>query len=562
MHIPKQILNSSRWKTPADFFSDYLKRVMTPEWGKAELAKPLADRHPVMQWYDAMCRLQALSKQLAGPDGVFGVAPSGAMRAYLLLAYDLYTLQNHGLLEARLLHRLRHKDQYQGARHELFAAATWVRTGDAREEHPHRLSAAFRTPGADRRNQQIRDAPKSFRGDVAEGRGMCVYLPVRLWVLVRLVLETDHRREHRPHDIATILEAKPTKGVSRLNCDPWPRRFSAKPHRVRTTVTARGHGRKTSTVPSIRRRPRPPAPASEERAVAQTQSDSATGADTQVMESPVVNLAIRVCGRTDAGRVRPSNEDHFLVADLSRTLRVQQTSLPEAASQHSHSRGHVMLVADGMGGRAGGAVASALTVESVEAFVVELLRRFSNLHTDDEHGVVTDLRDAVQQADARIFEEAELHPEFAGMGTTLTLAFVSGRRLFMVHAGDSRGYLFRGGHLQQLTEDHTVVAKLVSSGVISPRDASHHPYRHVLTNVLGGDQAGVRVDVQRVFLEPGDVLLLCTDGLSNMLDDGRIAAVLTAAGEPAAACERLVADANAAGGRDNITAVVARFVAA
>jgi hypothetical protein len=127
--VGDQFLNSPNWKTPADFFSDYLKHVMTPEWGKAELVKPLAGRHPVMQSYDAMCRLQALAKHRAGADGVFCVPPSGAMRAYLLLAYDLYILQHHGLLEARLLHRLRNKDQYQGARHELFAAATCVRAG-------------------------------------------------------------------------------------------------------------------------------------------------------------------------------------------------------------------------------------------------------------------------------------------------------------------------------------------------------------------------------------------------------------------------------------------------
>jgi SEC-C motif-containing protein len=127
--VGNQLLNSPKWKTPADFFLDYLKHVMTPEWGNAELAMPLTDRHPVMQWYDAVCRLQALTKQRARPDGVFGVAPSGAMRAYSLLAYDLYILQHHRLLEARLLHRLRHKDQYQGARHELFAAATFVRAG-------------------------------------------------------------------------------------------------------------------------------------------------------------------------------------------------------------------------------------------------------------------------------------------------------------------------------------------------------------------------------------------------------------------------------------------------
>lgn len=113
--VGNQLLNSPNWKTPIDFLSAYLKYTLTPAWGKAELAKPLANRHPVMQWYDAMCRVQGLAGQQAGTDGVFGVAPSGAMCAYMLLAYDLYILQHHGLLEARLLHRLRHKDQYQGA---------------------------------------------------------------------------------------------------------------------------------------------------------------------------------------------------------------------------------------------------------------------------------------------------------------------------------------------------------------------------------------------------------------------------------------------------------------
>jgi hypothetical protein len=127
--VGNQLLNSPKWKTPIDFLPGYLKHVLTPAWGKAELAKPLADRHPVMQWCDAICRLQALAQQNRGPDGLLGIAPSGAMRAYVLLAYDLYILQHHGLLEARLLHRLRQKDQYQGARHELFAAATCVRAG-------------------------------------------------------------------------------------------------------------------------------------------------------------------------------------------------------------------------------------------------------------------------------------------------------------------------------------------------------------------------------------------------------------------------------------------------
>jgi protein phosphatase len=276
-------------------------------------------------------------------------------------------------------------------------------------------------------------------------------------------------------------------------------------------------------------------------------------------EQQATPLCVRAFGLTDKGRVRSSNEDHFLIAELSRILRVQQTSLSQAAAYEARGRGQVLLVADGMGGHAAGEVASALSVEVVEAFVVELLRRFSHLRPADEHGVISDLREAVGRADARIFEEVGRHPEFAGMGTTLTLAFVSGRRLFVMHAGDSRCYLFRGGQLHRLTEDHTMVAEMVGRGLLSPEEARSHPYRHVVTNVLGGDHAGVSVEVRRADLETGDVVLLCSDGLTDMLDDGRIATVLAAEVEPQTACERLVAEANEAGGKDNVTAVVARF---
>ncbi len=272
-------------------------------------------------------------------------------------------------------------------------------------------------------------------------------------------------------------------------------------------------------------------------------------------------LLPRAFGLTDRGLVRSSNEDHFLVAELGRTLWVNQTSLPQAATQHGRGRGLLLLVADGMGGHAAGEVASALSVEVVEAFILELLRRFSNLQAEDEHGVLADLRQAVLWADARVLQEAARNPEFAGMGTTLTLAFASGSRLFVLHAGDSRCYLYRGGGLEQLTEDHTLVAELVGRGAIEPQEARRHKWRHVVTNVLGAHGAKLRVDVGKVQLEPGDVALLCSDGLTDMLDDARIAAALTAEPDPEAACRRLVAEANAAGGKDNITAVVARFEA-
>jgi protein phosphatase len=268
---------------------------------------------------------------------------------------------------------------------------------------------------------------------------------------------------------------------------------------------------------------------------------------------------MRSFGLSDPGRVRTSNEDNFLIADLARLLRVRQTSLPQPKTLQARSRGHILLVADGMGGHQAGEVASALSVETVEAFVVELLRRFSNLQADDDKGVIHDLREAIQQADSRIIEEAREHPEFKGMGTTLTAAFASGQRLFVLHAGDSRCYIFREGHLVRLTEDHTVVAEMLNRGAIQPEEARRSPFRHIVTNVLGGEHAGVRVEVQRVHLESGDVLLLCTDGLTDMLEDRKIAAVLAEEADPEGACVRLVQEANEAGGRDNVTAVVARF---
>jgi protein phosphatase len=146
-----------------------------------------------------------------------------------------------------------------------------------------------------------------------------------------------------------------------------------------------------------------------------------------------------------------------------------------------------------------------------------------------------------------------------GMGTTLTMAFVADWKLFVAHAGDSRCYLLSGGELHQLTHDHTQVAELVRAGVLSPAEASQHPYRHVITNVLGGHEPGVWVEMHKLALEAGDVLLLCSDGLTEMVPDARIAAILQEEPEPRRACERLVAEANEQGGKDNVTALVACF---
>ena len=268
---------------------------------------------------------------------------------------------------------------------------------------------------------------------------------------------------------------------------------------------------------------------------------------------------VRSFGLTDRGRVRPANEDHFAIVELARTMCVHHTSLPQAKPQYSSHRGHLLLVADGMGGHQAGEVASALSVVTLEGFLLNTLKRFFHLQVPEEPNVMKEFQGALLQADARIFEEASRHPEMLGMGTTLTLAFAADWKLFVAHAGDSRCYLLSGGELHQLTQDHTRVAEMVRAGVLSPAEASCHPYRHVVTNVLGGHEPGVRVEMHKLALEAGDVLLLCSDGLTEMVPDARIAAILQEEPEPRRACERLVAEANEQGGKDNITALVACF---
>jgi protein phosphatase len=204
-------------------------------------------------------------------------------------------------------------------------------------------------------------------------------------------------------------------------------------------------------------------------------------------------------------------------------------------------------------------VASALTVVTIEGFLLNTLSRFFHLEVPVELNVMKEFQSALLQADARVFEEAARHPGLLGMGTTLTMVFAVDWNLFVAHAGDSRCYLFSRNELHQLTRDHTVAAELVRHGVLSPNEVPGHPYRHVVTNVLGGNQPGARVELHKLALEPADVILLCSDGLTEMVGDDRIAAVLHGEPDPQRACERLVAEANANGGKDNITVVVGVF---
>jgi len=263
---------------------------------------------------------------------------------------------------------------------------------------------------------------------------------------------------------------------------------------------------------------------------------------------------------THKGNVRSNNEDHYLVARLAKSMQICQTSLKrEGETRFSDDDGYLLVVADGMGGAAAGERASALAVESVESFALNTLKWFLHLGKADESVLVSELRKGLELADRTVFDEAESNSRFYGMGTTLTMAYSAGPDLYIVHAGDSRAYLFREGKLEQITSDHTLVQLLVSGGVLSPEDAKTHARRNVVTNVIGGPNAGVHAEIHKVRLNDGDVLLLCSDGLTEPVEDRLIAETLDRISDPETAAAQLVALALENGGPDNVTAVVARY---
>jgi protein phosphatase len=270
-------------------------------------------------------------------------------------------------------------------------------------------------------------------------------------------------------------------------------------------------------------------------------------------------LHVQSFGATDVGRHRKTNEDQFVTAALMRALWVEQSSLPQSTVQYADGRGHVFIVADGMGGAAGGETASALAVGAIEGFLLNALGWVLALGTSDDAEVLRDFKSALRSADACVYAAAAHDPGLRGMGTTVTMAYSIDADLFVAHVGDSRCYFLRNGVLRCLTRDDTLVQQMVDGGLLSPANAAQHESRHVITNVVGGPTRGIQVQVHRLRLEPGDTVLLCTDGLSGMLPDDRIAVTLAASPDPKAACEQLIQLANEQGGEDNVTVIVASY---
>jgi serine/threonine protein phosphatase PrpC len=226
--------------------------------------------------------------------------------------------------------------------------------------------------------------------------------------------------------------------------------------------------------------------------------------------------------QTDTGRQRRDNEDS------------------------AYARAPVFVVADGMGGAQAGEVASRIAIEAFEQAL------------PDGGSPEERLADRTREANSRIYDLSRTEHEHAGMGTTLTAAYLDDSELAIAHVGDSRAYLFRDGQLKLLTQDHSLVAELVQRGKLTEEQAAEHPQRSIITRALGPEPT-VAVDTLTYPVRAGDVLLLCSDGLTSMISDEQVATILASADGVGSAAQALIDAANAAGGRDNITVVLVRL---
>ncbi len=269
---------------------------------------------------------------------------------------------------------------------------------------------------------------------------------------------------------------------------------------------------------------------------------------------------------TDVGLLRELNEDSVLALNLTQYYESVQTQIG------------LYIVSDGMGGEAAGEVASRVTVRAVAEWMTEKLISASLKSTRDEkiaeptqtgglrlavangHEMATTemLKQAVVAANREVMAYAAANPQERGLGATVTVAMLVGEVLTIAHVGDSRCYLLSGDALVQVTEDHSLVQKMVNTGNLSRFEARSHPYRNVIYRSIGADEQ-IEIDIIRKKLASGDLLMLCSDGLNGMLGDDQIRDILLVNPDPTAAAKELVVAANAAGGEDNTSVIVVRI---
>jgi protein phosphatase len=282
-----------------------------------------------------------------------------------------------------------------------------------------------------------------------------------------------------------------------------------------------------------------------------------------VLSESWVPLEGEVAAATHQGHVRDNNEDSYFLMRFGRSLEKLATNLEDYFVEENYSiTGYGLLVADGMGGMAAGDVASRMAICKLIELVVDTsdwtlaLKRNKDVKTVFER-----MTKRFYDIDRTLKQEASNDHTLSGMGTTLTVAGTLGNDLVLGHVGDSRAYLLRGDIFRQLTRDHTLAQMLIDAGVANSDDPAPRSMRHVLTAAIGSLDERIEPQVQRFRLQGGDQLLLCTDGLTEMVDDELIASLLRESSSAQLACDSLVDLALGAGGTDNITVVLARFTA-
>ncbi len=252
-------------------------------------------------------------------------------------------------------------------------------------------------------------------------------------------------------------------------------------------------------------------------------------------------MKIRYAGSTHVGMKRSHNEDNFFLL----------------------AEENLYVVADGMGGHASGEVASQIAVETLANFFIDTARdreitwpfKEDKALTYDENRLIT----GVKLANRRVFETAQSDPRYRGMGTTIVSLVCGGTGAFLGHVGDSRGYLVRGADIHQVTDDHSLLNDYLKVHKLTPEEIEHFPHKNVIVRALGMKDT-VAVDVHRLDPKPGDLYVLCSDGLSGMVEDkSLLETVVEGNRELDTICQALIARANAAGGIDNITVVLVEF---
>jgi protein phosphatase len=278
-------------------------------------------------------------------------------------------------------------------------------------------------------------------------------------------------------------------------------------------------------------------------------------------------VVVDVAALSDRGRMRERNEDAFAVCRMGRFLERVTSSLPvEELPERHEAIGHVMIVADGLGGHEAGEIASRTAISRVLEGVMN--ESHWALKLDDPKTRETELRALqrrsrlyLEKMQEAVRERAAADPSMAGMGTTYTGVYAVGLDLFVMHVGDSKAYLIRGGEMTKITRDHTLAQEYADLGMIPQEEVDTHRLHHVLTRAVGAHEETPIGDFHHLQLEAGDRVLICSDGLTDMTSAQEILAVLHRFSKSEMACKALIDLALERGGRDNVTVIVAGFSA-